>query len=68
MDTKVLERLSVEILLGIPKEESLHAPLTAELSAAWDRMAEEIKEIKAKGFTVDIVSEIPEIEIPKKIE
>ena len=68
MDTKVLERLSVEILLGIPKEKSLHAPLTAELSAAWDRMAEEIKEIKAKGFTVDIVSEIPEIEIPKKVE
>lgn len=68
MDTKVLERLSVEILLGIPKEESLHAPLTAELSAAWDRMAEEIKDIKAMGYTVDIVSEIPEIEIPKKIE
>ena len=68
LDTSVLERFSVEILLGISKEESKYAPLSAELSVAWDRMVGEIKEIRAKGFTVDIVSEIPEIEIPKKIE
>jgi hypothetical protein len=64
LDTSVLERFSVEILLGLPKEKSKHAPLTAELSATWDRMVEEIKEIQASGGTVDIVSEIPEIEIP----
>ena len=64
VDTSVLERFSVEILLGIPKEKSKYAPLTAELSAAWDKMVEEIKEIHAMGGTVDIVSEIPEIEIP----
>ena len=58
-DTSVLERLSVEIVLGMSKEESMHAPLTAEQSAAWDRMVVEIKEIHAKGYTVDIVSEIP---------
>lgn len=68
MDTKVLERLSVEVLIGIPKEESKYAPLTAELSASWDRMVEEIKEIKAMGYTVDIVSEIPDVEIPKEVE
>ena len=68
METNVLERLSVEILLGIPKEKSKYAPLTAELSASWDIMVEEIKEIKAMGYTVDIVSEIPEVEIPKVVE
>jgi hypothetical protein len=31
-------------------------------------MVEEIKEIKAMGYTVDIVSEIPEVEIPKVVE
>jgi hypothetical protein len=64
VDASVLERFSVEILLGIPKEKSQYAPLTAELSATWDKMVEEIKEIQASGGTVDIVSEIPEIEIP----
>lgn len=63
-DSSVLERLQVEILLGIPKEKSKYAPLTAELSATWDKMVEEIKEIQASGGTVDIVSEIPEIETP----
>ena len=50
------------------KEKSMHAPLTTELSAAWDKMVEEFKEIKAMGYTVDIVSEIPEIEVPKVVE
>jgi hypothetical protein len=68
METNVLERLSVEILLGISKEESKYAPLSAELSASWDKMVEEIKEIKAMGYTLDIVSEIPEVEIPKVVE
>ena len=67
MDTKVLERLSVEIVLGMTKEKSKYAPLSAELSAAWDEMVEELKEIKAMGYTVDIVSEIPEIEVPKEV-
>ena len=68
METNVLERLSVEILLGIAKDKSKYAPLSAELSASWDKMVEEIKEIKAMGYTVDIVSEIPEVEIPKVVE
>ena len=68
MDTKVLERLSVEIVLGMNKEKSKYAPLSAELSAAWDEMVEELKQIKAMGYTVDIVSEIPEIEVPKEVE
>jgi len=59
METNVLERLSVEIVLGISKEKSQYAPLTAELSESWDRMVEELKEIHNKGYTVDIVSEIP---------
>ena len=68
VDTSVIERLSVEILLGVTKEKSKYAPLSVDLSASWDRMVEELKEIKTMGYTVDIVSEIPEIEIPKKVE
>ena len=68
IDTSVLERISVEVLSGISKEQSKFAPLTAELDATWDKIAKEAKEIMAMGYTVDIVSEIPEIEIPKKVE
>jgi len=64
-DSSVLERLQVEILLGIPKEKSRYAPLTAELEATWDQITKEAKEIEAMGYTVDIVHEIPEVEIPK---
>lgn len=67
-DSSVLERLQVEILLGIPKEKSKYAPLTAELEATWDQISKEAKEIEAMGGTIDIVSEIPDIEIPKKVE
>ena len=63
IDSSVLERLSVEITLGISKEASKFAPLTTELNASWDRMVEEIKQIKAMGYTIDIVSEIPSLEI-----
>ena len=63
-DSSVLERIQVEILLGISKEKSKYAPLTAELEATWDQIAKEAKEIEALGYTVDIVSEIPDIEIP----
>jgi hypothetical protein len=63
-DSSVLERLQVEILLGIPKEKSKYAPLTAELEATWDQISKEAKEIEAVGETIDIVSEIPDIEIP----
>ena len=63
-DSSVLERLQVEILLGIPKEKSKFAPLTAELEATWDQISKEAKEIEAMGGTIDIVSEIPDIEIP----
>jgi len=62
-DSSVLERLQVEILLGIPKEKSKFAPLTAELEATWDQISKEAKEIEAMGGTIDIVSEIPDIEI-----
>ena len=50
--------------MGISKEKSKYAPLTAELEATWDQIAKEAKEIEALGYTVDIVSEIPDIEIP----
>jgi hypothetical protein len=63
IDSSVLERLSVEITLGISKDASKYAPLTAELSASWDKMVEEIKQIKAMGYTIDIVSEIPSLEV-----
>ena len=65
IDTSVLERISVEVVSGISKEQSKFAPLTAELEATWDKIAKEAKEIEAMGYTVDIVSEIPDVEIPK---
>ena len=68
VDTSVLERISVEVVSGISKEQSKFAPLTAELEDIWDKIAAEAKEIKAMGYTVDIVSEIPEVEIPKDVK
>ncbi len=68
VDTSVLERISVEVVLGISKEQSKFAPLTAELEDTWDKIATEAKEIKAMGYTIDIVSDIPEVEIPKEVK
>ena len=68
MDTKVLERLCVEALSGIPKSESLLAPLTPAQSQMWDRIIVQGEEIKAKGGIIDIVHEIPEVEVPKAVE
>ena len=67
IDTSVLERISVEIVLGISKEQSKFAPLSAELEATWDKITVEMEELKAKGFGIDIVSEIPDIEITAKM-
>ena len=68
IDTSILERISVEVVLGISKEQSKFAPLTAELDATWDKIAKEAKEIKDMGYTIDIVSEIPEVEIPQEVK
>ena len=54
-----LERMLVEISLGISQNDSVLKPLSAAELAQWDSMAREIADIKAKGGEVEIPSEIP---------
>lgn len=68
METRVIERLSVEINLGMSKAQSKYAPLSSEMSSMWDRMKQQMDEIHAMGGTINIVSEIPEVEIGKVVE
>mgnify|MGYP006283851407 FL=1 len=56
-----LERMLVEISLGISQNDSVLKPLSAAELAQWDSMAREIADIKAKGGEVEIPSEIPDI-------
>ena len=54
-----LERMLVEISLGISQNDSVLKPLSAAELAQWDRMAKEVADIKAKGGEIEIPSEIP---------
>jgi hypothetical protein len=44
--------------------ESFRWKITPEIAKLWDQITFEIKEIQQRGDTLEIVSEIPEIEIP----
>ena len=57
-----LERMLVEISLGISQNDSALKPLSPVELAQWDRMAQEVADIKAKGGEVEIPSEIPDFE------
>jgi hypothetical protein len=63
MDSSVIERLYVEVVLGIPKTESKFAPLTEAYSLIWDNISRDVAEIKAKGGIIAIPNETPSIEI-----
>ncbi len=68
MNSSVIERLYVEIILGIPKESSKYAPLTEAYELIWDKIDADVKELKKQGGTISIPSEIPDIEIVREVE
>jgi hypothetical protein len=54
-----VERMYLEILLGISQNESLLKPLSAKEVAQWSLIEQQVKEIKAKGGEFDIPNELP---------
>jgi len=61
-DTPRIERMYLEILLGIDQKNSLLEPLSREEVAQWDRIATQVKEIQAMGGEFEIPNEIPQSE------
>ena len=59
-DSKSVERMYAEIVLGIDKSQST-VEMDAELSGLWDQIAREVQQMKAEGKGFDIPSEIPEV-------
>ena len=57
-----IERMLVEIGLGISKEDSLLNPLSSEESETWDKLVLQVAEIKTNGGEIEIPSEIPDID------
>ncbi len=55
-----IERMVVEITLGMSKGESL-IQMTTDASEMWDQLEAEIRELKAKGMIVDTAPEIPAV-------
>lgn len=62
-----LERIYVQIVLGIPKTSST-VPLTAELDTAWDRIAGEVAEMLRRGYALDIPAETPDVVIAAPVD
>jgi len=54
-----VERMYLEILLGISQNKSLLQPLNAKEVAQWDLITKQVEEIRAKGGEFDIPNEIP---------
>ena len=54
-----VERMYLEILLGISQNKSLLQPLSDKEMAQWDLITKQVEEIRAKGGEFDIPNEIP---------
>jgi hypothetical protein len=54
-----IERMYLEILLGISQNKSLLQPLNPKEVAQWDLITKQVEEIRAKGGEFDIPNEIP---------
>jgi hypothetical protein len=54
-----VERMYLEILLGISQNKSLLQPLSDKEMAQWDLITKQVAEIRAKGGEFDIPNEIP---------
>ena len=59
LDRPRVERMYVEILLGISQNKSLLKPLSAKEVAQWANLEKEVKEIRANGGGFIIPSELP---------
>lgn len=57
-----IERMLVEIDSGISQNDSTLKPLSAAELAQWDRMAQQVADIKAKGGEIDIPNETPDFD------
>jgi hypothetical protein len=61
MDSKKMELMIQQITMGVQKDETTLIK-NEEESATWDRLEIEIAEIKAKGWIVDIASDLPDVD------
>ena len=55
-----VERMYLEILLGIGQNQSLLKPLSAKEMAQWSLIEQQVKEIRDKGGEFEIPNEIPD--------
>lgn len=55
-----IERMYLEILLGMSQNKSLLQPLSDKEMAQWDLITKQVEEIRAKGGEFEIPNEIPE--------
>lgn len=62
MDSDLLFKMLVEVSLGKNKKDSV-VPMTEEASQMWDKLVLEVAEIEAKGRSVEIPFEAPDVEI-----
>jgi hypothetical protein len=54
-----VERMYLEILLGISQNKSLLQPLNAKEVAQWSLIEQQVKDIRDKGGEFEIPNEIP---------
>lgn len=57
-----MNRMAREIVLGVPRDQSL-VPMTLEAIETWEILEREIAEIIADGFEVEIPYEVPTVDI-----
>lgn len=57
-----MNRMTREIVLGVPRDQSL-VPMTLEAIETWEILEREIAEIIADGFEVEIPYEVPTVDI-----
>jgi hypothetical protein len=59
----IIEKMYVHIALK-KSQSSFRYKLTPEMLKLWEQITYEIKEIQQRGDSLEIVAEIPDIEIP----
>ena len=62
MDSDLLFKMLVEVSLGKNKKDSV-VPMTEEASKMWDKLVIEVADIEAKGRSVEIPFEAPDVEV-----
>ena len=62
MDSDLVFAMYVEVANGKDKKDSV-VPMTQEASALWDKMVQEVAEVRAEGYGLEIPFEMPDVEI-----